>query len=237
MGVGSQSGALPEDDPSGDALAAVFQGDPIYWNRKIDSVEVVPTPGVGASFFDVFFEIDVEANYDGRLRLASQVELQVNGVPMGSLPVIFDDLIFNPCKPECDIVCVVSAAAGDLGVCREDDDGPLPCSCQLAPVGLTFEAVPATPGDEITVILRPAPGALPELPGFEEDDMRTEPVPDPCPWDLDADGVVGIGDLLALFSLWGPCPGPPGCPGDFNGDGFVGVGDMLSMFANWGPCR
>ncbi len=57
-----------------------------------------------------------------------------------------------------------------------------------------------------------------------------------CPWDLDGDGNVGIGDLLALFSLWGPCPGPPGCPGDFNGDGFVGVGDMLAMFANWGPC-
>ncbi len=57
-----------------------------------------------------------------------------------------------------------------------------------------------------------------------------------CPWDLDDDGTVGIGDLLALFSLWGPCPGLPGCPGDFNNDGFAGVGDMLEMFANWGPC-
>ena len=41
----------------------------------------------------------------------------------------------------------------------------------------------------------------------------------PCPADLDEDGSVGIGDLLALFGLWGPCPGPPGCPGDLNGDG------------------
>ena len=57
-----------------------------------------------------------------------------------------------------------------------------------------------------------------------------------CPWDLDNSGAVGVGDLLALFGLWGPCPGPPGCPGDFNNDGFVGVGDMLIMFANWGPC-
>ncbi|MEE8146332.1 MAG: hypothetical protein V3T24_01910, partial [Longimicrobiales bacterium] len=57
-----------------------------------------------------------------------------------------------------------------------------------------------------------------------------------CPWDLDNSGAVGVGDLLALFGLWGPCPGPAGCPGDFNGDGFVGVGDMLIMFANWGPC-
>ncbi len=58
----------------------------------------------------------------------------------------------------------------------------------------------------------------------------------PCPWDLTGDGTVGIGDLLDLFALWGPCPGPPGCPGDFNGDGVVGVGDLLEMFANWGPC-
>ncbi len=57
-----------------------------------------------------------------------------------------------------------------------------------------------------------------------------------CPWDLNADGAVGIGDLRALFAVWGPCPGPPGCPGDFNSDGTVGVGDMLTMFALWGPC-
>ena len=57
-----------------------------------------------------------------------------------------------------------------------------------------------------------------------------------CPWDLNGDGFVGIGDLLAFFALWGPCPGPPGCPGDFDSSGFVGVGDMLLMFANWGPC-
>ena len=62
------------------------------------------------------------------------------------------------------------------------------------------------------------------------------PISPPCPWDLDGDGTVGIGDLLSLFAVWGPCPGPPGCPGDFNEDGTVGVGDMLLMFANWGPC-
>ena len=63
--------------------------------------------------------------------------------------------------------------------------------------------------------------------------------PPPCPWDLNGDGTVGIGDLLALFSEWGPCPGQPGppeCPGDFNADGSVGVADLLIMFANWGPC-
>ena len=53
-----------------------------------------------------------------------------------------------------------------------------------------------------------------------------------CPWDLDGDSTVGIGDLLALFAIWGT----PGPEGDFNDDGIVGVGDLLLMFANWGPC-
>ena len=35
-------------------------------------------------------------------------------------------------------------------------------------------------------------------------------IPDECECftDLDGDGNTGIGDLLALFALWGPCPGP-----------------------------
>ena len=53
-----------------------------------------------------------------------------------------------------------------------------------------------------------------------------------CPWDLDGDGTVGIGDLLTLFAIWGTA----GPQGDFNGDGIVGVADLLLMFANWGPC-
>jgi len=36
---------------------------------------------------------------------------------------------------------------------------------------MTIPAVPLTPEDEIMVLLRPAPGALPELPGFEDDDL------------------------------------------------------------------
>ncbi len=74
-----------------------------------------------------------------------------------------------------------------------------------------------------------------EIRGIKFDFAVGEQVP-PCPWDLNGDGFVGVGDMLAIFSLWGPCPGPPGCPGDFNDDGFVGFGDQLIMFANWGPC-
>ncbi len=55
----------------------------------------------------------------------------------------------------------------------------------------------------------------------------------PCPADLDADGSVGILDLLALLAAWGS---DPGGPPDFDGDGTVGILDLLALLANWGPC-
>ena len=52
--------------------------------------------------------------------------------------------------------------------------------------------------------------------------------------DLNGDGVVGIGDLLALLAAWGPCADCDSCPADLNGDCTVGVADLLLLFANWG---
>ena len=53
--------------------------------------------------------------------------------------------------------------------------------------------------------------------------------------DLDGDGAVGITDLLALLSAWGPCPDPPEtCPADLDGDSAVGITDFLILLANWG---
>ncbi len=57
-----------------------------------------------------------------------------------------------------------------------------------------------------------------------------------CPHDLDADGNVGMSDLLSLLASWGPCPLKADCPADFDDNGNVGVPDLLELLANWGPC-
>ena len=54
-----------------------------------------------------------------------------------------------------------------------------------------------------------------------------------CPHDLDADGNIGVSDLLGLLASWGPCKD---CPADFDGNNNVGVSDLLTLLANWGPC-
>ncbi|MHC4810553.1 MAG: hypothetical protein ACYTEV_09320, partial [Planctomycetota bacterium] len=55
------------------------------------------------------------------------------------------------------------------------------------------------------------------------------------PYDLDGDGTVGFGDLLAVLSAFGACPAPPtGCPADFDGSGDVGFPDLLQILAAFG---
>ena len=59
----------------------------------------------------------------------------------------------------------------------------------------------------------------------------------PHPADLDADGVIGMNDLLLLLASWGPCPDcdtPATCPADLDGDCVVGIGDLLIVLANLG---
>jgi hypothetical protein len=59
------------------------------------------------------------------------------------------------------------------------------------------------------------------------------PAGNPCPWDLDDSGDIGINDFLDLLAAWGT---DPGGPPDFDGDGDVGINDFLELLANWGPC-
>ena len=72
-----------------------------------------------------------------------------------------------------------------------------------------------------------------DLPGYQVDfdDVQLNFEGDPCPWDLDGNGDVGVSDFLQLLAVWGQT----GVPADFDGGG-VGVSDFLILLANWGPC-
>ena len=53
-----------------------------------------------------------------------------------------------------------------------------------------------------------------------------------CPEDLDGNGAVDFGDILAVLSAWGNKGGPE----DLDGSGTVDFGDLLAVLAAWGPC-
>ncbi|HIN83350.1 MAG TPA: hypothetical protein EYM90_00450 [Phycisphaerales bacterium] len=53
-----------------------------------------------------------------------------------------------------------------------------------------------------------------------------------CPEDIDGDGSIAVGDLLAIISAWGTS----NPSADVNNDGVVDVSDLLAVVASWGPC-
>ncbi len=65
-------------------------------------------------------------------------------------------------------------------------------------------------------------------------DRRLYAFADACRPDLDRDGVVGFGDVLALLAAWGPCM--PTCPADLDTNSAVGFTDLLIVLGAWGPC-
>ena len=69
-------------------------------------------------------------------------------------------------------------------------------------------------------------------------DKNGNGIPDECecPWDLDNNNDVGVGDLLILLAAWGVCDDPADCPADFDNTNAVGIVDLLALLANWGPC-
>ncbi len=54
----------------------------------------------------------------------------------------------------------------------------------------------------------------------------------PCPGDIDGNGAVEFGDILAILAAWGNKGGPE----DLDGSGFVDIGDLLIVLGSWGPC-
>lgn len=58
---------------------------------------------------------------------------------------------------------------------------------------------------------------------------------DPCPADIDDDGMVGNSDLNTVLAAWGPCATFP-CCADIDGTGTVDVNDLFQVLAAWGPC-
>jgi hypothetical protein len=54
----------------------------------------------------------------------------------------------------------------------------------------------------------------------------------PCPGELNGDGVVNGADLANLLSVWGASPSRA----DFNSDCMVNAADLAILLANWGTC-
>jgi len=71
--------------------------------------------------------------------------------------------------------------------------------------------------------------------GIDNFQVETILCNEPCPTDLNGDGLTDGADLGALLAAWGDLGGKPSVA-DLNGDGVVDGADLGTMLAGWGDC-
>jgi len=227
----TQDGGEPEADTSNDTRSLTFDGDPIFWERRISDV-TLKRGATGETILE--FDVSVfgdTAEQDGHL--AWSVLILLNGVEVNSNVACDGLFIAAPggCAT-CSDLCNVADCNGSpvtLTCTFRSIFDTLDCYCDVTTPQAFVIPEALTPDDEVRIVLKPAPGALPELPGFEDDEETVRP--NPCIGDFDGNGQVDAGDLSVLLAQWGEVGGVA----DFDGGG-VGASDLSILLANWGPC-
>lgn len=233
-------GALPEPDMSDDSvLIASWDGEPVFWDRRIEGASLIPDPSAPGRFdVQVMWSAGV-AGLASRAILQTDVVLLVNGEPVGFESGCLDWIVSNsglPCSVNCDEpTCGDYSCGGSQAnaLCRPfDSPSGGYCACATDSLNAIIPGVSLQPGDEIMVLLRPAPGALPPLPGFEDDDATI--IPAPCRGDFDGDGLISLSDLALLLSNYGTASGASYWDGDLDADGDVDLSDLAALLAIYG---
>ncbi|MHC4992393.1 MAG: CRTAC1 family protein, partial [Planctomycetota bacterium] len=126
------------------------------------------------------------------------------------------------------IGAVVRLSANGLELMRPITAGTSHCSQE--PAEAFFGLGSATSVDQLTVEW--PGGGTTVLTGIDADQIIT--VPSSHPADVDLDGTVGVGDLLAVILTWGPCGNTTvGCPEDIDRSGTIDTDDLLAVVLNW----
>lgn len=226
------TGALPELDQSDDSRSVAFAGSPIFWNRRLDAVGLA-----AGGEYEVAIAWDVAVSgLTGEADLSTVIDVAVDGTTIASFTACGDQITIPPtnfCGGCTGQTCgTAHCGGGSTPMSCGIVESPLMdfCGCASDTYGVVVPLlIPVCAHCEIEVLLRPAPGALPELAAFASDDAMSFVV---CPWDCgDNNGSVGIVDFLGLLSQWGQAGGS--C--DLDGGG-VGITDFLALLAEWGPC-
>lgn len=157
-------GALSDIDTSNDEIRSVFRGGPVYWNRRVRSVDIAHTPGAPPDVYDIAVRGDV--SFDGQtvMNLDMMVAVYHNGTSVA------ESFLAKRARQASDITCFQLGCGSYCGVIDNIERSCDPimfngCGCGagwIAPLpGVHIPDL--LPGDEIMVILRPAEGTFPEF--------------------------------------------------------------------------
>lgn len=237
-------GSQPDSNTTDDFFSLTYDGGTVAPNRRIAALSRSDNPSGGT---DLDFEIVLERGPSSvPLDLSFAVEIY-NSNSLGTAEIEFVEVATgSESLTSCD---------GPLA-CGSPPDGcalwtiaqvPVGGTCQFSPsqqnclcsysIAYVFDAVPIDPDEGVIIVLRPLPGALPELPGFPDDEEEVDPTTaenDFVRGDCNADGGYDIGDAIALlaelFSSGAPGPCADAC--DSNDDGGKDIGDAVYILAS-----
>ena len=181
---------------------ASAQANPAPWNRHVDTLGIVPVPSKPGKFrTTALWSVGLGPSSS----LLSLDTIAVLSVGSYSKTLTFTLSTTTPisgscssCAPGCGQGAVNGMAAALLCL----SDGPVGCSCQFPPLTADFGEVPLQPGDEISVMLLPAPGALPEF--DPSDDLLVKTFQGPQLWDrqiVAAELKPAVGGPAGTFDL------------------------------------
>ena len=189
-------GALPDSDSTDDTGELRFGS----WNRVLDSIEVEPDPAGPGSIIRANFHVEIFEQNTLPLPLDTRITFEQNATTVGDEIMV----LLRPSPggiPFCAAVACSATLCGSMDVNGASNDmfcDPVECDCRLE--GLNLEVAtpaPVPPSEPLKVILKPAPGALPELPGFGDDELDRVPVPA-----FTRGGLAAIAILLGIAALW-----------------------------------
>lgn len=226
------TGSFPEPISPNDHWTTDFDGTPYFWRRRAHQVDMVPAASGAAGLVDVLVKGDVAwRGLQGPTDLGFMVQLKdASGAVVSS--------VFVPggAQPNGDpLACGGVGCGGPCGIwngvpvdCNSFPNLPfLPCGCGNDWFTIFPDQVPGIVAGG-SIVLAPAPGALPELPGLPNPSL---PIPSACDGDLDGNGIVNGADIAVVLGTWGSDGA-----GDVNNDGTVNGADLAMVLGNWGPC-
>jgi hypothetical protein len=172
-------GALPDSEASDDTTRAIPAGEILYWNRGVDTAAMFD---VGGGFYDIIVGGDIAYNGPETVNLDFDIVVRRNGTDVAT-----QNVTMRGQRSATDPTCFQVGCGNYCGVINGSSRSCLPggpwnvCSCTAG----FLEVIPSVPmpnlqpNDEIMVLLRPAPGAFPELPSTELDETLIVAHPQP----------------------------------------------------------
>lgn len=215
------------------SISAAGSGPPT-WNRTMDGVTFTPSTSMPGRYNAKVKWHAEKSGTTSLINLGAKVVIQIEGAATGYSvlqPIEMGPGGFNcgplSCTGGCGSGYVNGVTAAGLLCLDLDNDGD--CNCTWPSITTEVPEVELAFGDEITIILFPAPGALPEQ--DNGDDAIVIAVDDLCLADLNGDGFVNGGDLGLMLGAWGGAG-----PGDLDGNGVVDGADLGLLLGEWGAC-